>query len=104
MVAVSILALFIPLKVATPLAVLVSITIALIIVLQDWQKINLRSALGLLSASLFGIPFGLLLLANGGEQIAKAVLANLIILFSLYSLIIKMPPELKKDNLSWLIS
>ena len=44
LIAVPLLALFIPLKVAAPLAVLVSITIAAVVVVQDWRKIHVRSA------------------------------------------------------------
>jgi uncharacterized membrane protein YfcA len=44
LIAVPLLALFIPLKVATPLAVLVSITIAAVVVAQDWRKIHASSA------------------------------------------------------------
>ncbi|MEO6911942.1 MAG: TSUP family transporter [Edaphobacter sp.] len=44
--AVPLLALFIPLKIAAPLAVLVSITIAAVVVAQDWRKIHMRSTDG----------------------------------------------------------
>ena len=64
LIAVPLLALFIPLKVATPLSVLVSITIAGVVVAQDWRKIHLRSAGWLVFCSLFGIPVGLLLLID----------------------------------------
>jgi uncharacterized membrane protein YfcA len=61
LVAVPLLAFRISLPVAAPLAVLVSITVAAIVVAQDWRKIHLRSASWLVLASLFGIPLGLLL-------------------------------------------
>ena len=57
--AVPLLALLLPLRVTAPLAVLLSITIAGMIVIQDWQKIHLRSTGWLVLASLFGIPLGL---------------------------------------------
>ena len=60
--AVPLLALRIPLAVATPLAVLVSITIALVVVAQDWRHIQVRSVGGLLGSTVLGIPVGLLLL------------------------------------------
>lgn len=84
--AVPLLALRIPLAVATPLAILASITIATVVVVQDWRHIHVRSAGGLLASTLFGLPFGLLLLAAGRPQIMKAVLAVLLIAFSLYCL------------------
>jgi len=58
LIAVPLLAFLIPLQVAAPLAVLVSITIAAIVVAQDWQHIHLRSAGGLLVSTLFGLPLG----------------------------------------------
>ena len=40
LIAVPLLALQMPVEVATPLAVLVSITVALVVVLEDWHKIR----------------------------------------------------------------
>src|SRR6202020_3282904 len=102
LIAVPLLALFIPLKVATPLSVLVSITIAAVVVVQDWRKIHVRSAGWLVVCSLFGIPVGLLLLTSIHQQGVKIVLAVLIIAFSIYSLFGRKPPELKNDSGAWL--
>jgi uncharacterized membrane protein YfcA len=103
LVAVPLLALWIPLNVAAPLAVLVSITVAAIIVVQDWQKIHLRSTGWLVLATLFGIPLGLLLLTSSHQEMVKAALGLIIIGFSIYSLIGRAPAELKQDNLAWLL-
>lgn len=46
LVAVPLLAMRIPIVVAAPLAVLVSITVAGVVVVQDWQKIELRMPRG----------------------------------------------------------
>jgi uncharacterized membrane protein YfcA len=62
LIAVPLLALVIPVEVAAPIAVLVSITVAGIVVLQDWREIHVRSAGKLVFSSVFGIPLGLLLL------------------------------------------
>src|SRR5580698_1040397 len=64
LVAVPLLAFFIPLNVAAPLAVLVSITIAAIVVVQDWRHIHLFSTGWLVLPTLFGIPLGVLLLTS----------------------------------------
>jgi uncharacterized membrane protein YfcA len=103
MIAVPLLALFIPLKVAAPVAVLVSITIAAVVVVQDWRKIHVRSAGWLVASSLFGIPVGLLLLASSHQQAMKIALAICIIAFSAYSLLGRKPPELKSDSRAWLL-
>ena len=103
LVAVPLLALSLRLEIAAPLAVLLSITIALVVVAQDWRKIHVRSMGWLMAATVFGIPFGLLLLTSSHQQLTKATLAILIIAFSLYSLIGDRPPELRTDSLPWLL-
>ena len=107
LVAVPLLAFCIPLAVAAPLAVLVSITVAAIVVAQDWKKIHIQSAGWLLLASLFGIPLGLLLLTSTHQRAVKATLAVIILLFALYSLFGhkatgRAPLELQQDHRGWL--
>jgi hypothetical protein len=108
LVAVPLLAFFIPLEVAAPLAVLVSITIAGIVVLQDWKKIHLRSTGWLVLSTLFGIPLGLLLLKSGHQQALKGTLGLFIVAFSVYSLIGRgavggAPLELRRESRGWLL-
>jgi uncharacterized membrane protein YfcA len=101
LIAVPLLALFLPVEVAAPLAVLVSITVAAVILVQDWRKVHARSAWWLVLSTLFGIPLGLLLLKTASEQVVKAILAAVIIAFSLYSLLGRMELELKSDRWAW---
>src|SRR3984893_13399979 len=75
LVAVPLLALLIPVAEAVPLATLVSITVAAVVVVQDWRKIHIASAWRLVLATLLGIPLGLLLLTAVAERIVKAMLA-----------------------------
>jgi hypothetical protein len=103
LIAVPLLALFIPLQVAAPLAVLVSITIAAVVVAQDWRKIHVSSAGWLVAASLFGIPVGLLLLTSSHQKAVKIALGIFIVGFSVYSLLGRRPPELKEDSKAWLL-
>jgi uncharacterized membrane protein YfcA len=103
MFAVPLLALLIPLKVAAPLAVLLSITIAAIVVAQDWRKIHLRSTAWLVLSSLAGIPLGLSLLASGHQRLAKAGLALVIMGCSVYFLIDRAPFHLQRDSRRWLL-
>ncbi len=86
LIAVPLLSLFIPLRVATPLAVLMSITVAALVVAQDWRHIHLRSAAGLVAATVAGIPLGLLVLTHVHQEIAKCGLGVLIVLFAAFSL------------------
>ncbi len=101
LVAVPLLALVVPVGIAAPVAVLASITVALVVVLQDWRHIHLRSAARLVISTFFGIPLGLLVLKTVPEAIVKAVLAVVIIGFSIYSLVRPSHYELKSDSLAW---
>jgi hypothetical protein len=103
LVAVPLLAAMIPVREAAPLAVLVSITIAAIVVVQDWEKIHLRSTAWLLLPTLPGIPLGVLLLTHGPQRLVKATLAVLILAFSIYSLIGRTPLKLERDHRGWLL-
>ena len=103
LIAVPLLVLFIPLKVAAPVAVLVSITIAAVVVAQDWRKIHLRSAGWLVGSTLLGIPVGLLLLTSSHQKAVKIALGIFIVAFSMYSLLGRRPPELKTDSKAWLL-
>jgi uncharacterized protein len=101
--AVPLLALRIPLTVAAPLAVLVSITIAFVVVVQDWQHVHLPSVGGLLASTVLGIPVGLLLLKAGNPHIVKAALAVILICFSLYCLVGPALLTLQNDSKRWLL-
>ena len=85
LIAVPLLALTMPVKEAAPLAVLVSITIAFVILLQDWRLVHFRSAGWLVLFTLMGIPLGLLLLRTVSESAVKAILAAIIIAFSAHA-------------------
>jgi uncharacterized membrane protein YfcA len=102
LVAVPLLALAIPVTVAAPVAVLVSITVAAVVVVRDWRLIQLRSAAWLIGATIFGAPLGLLLLAQAPEQTTKAVLGIVIVLVSGYFLIVPRRSALTSDRFAWL--
>ena len=68
LIAVPLLAFCLPLEAAAPLAVLVSITVAGIVVVQDWKHIHLHSTGWLVLSTLFGIPLGLLLLTSTHQE------------------------------------
>jgi len=100
LVAVPLLALAIPVKTAAPIAVLASIAVALVVVLQDWRHIHLRSALWLVVPALFGIPIGLMALKTVPEHVVKLILAVVIIGFSAWSLVPRASLELKNERLA----
>jgi uncharacterized membrane protein YfcA len=99
LIAVPLLALSMPVQVAAPLAVLVSITVAVVVVIQDWRQVHFRSAGWLVLSTLFGIPLGLLLLKTVPESVVKSILGAFIIAFALYSLTGRKP-ELRNDRLA----
>ncbi len=103
LIAVPLLALRLPIEISAPLAALISITIALIVVVQDWRKIHLHSTGWLIFATLFGIPLGLTLLTSSHQRLVKAMLALVIIAFAVYSLIGEKPPQLTRDSKPWLL-
>lgn len=104
LVAVPLLALCIPLRVAAPLAVLVSITIAAVVVVQDWRHIHLRSVVWLVLATAAGVPLGLHLLIACPEALVKGCLGALILLFALYCLAGRLRFKLERDSQPWLLT
>jgi hypothetical protein len=85
---------------AVPLASLASITVACIVLAQDWRKVHVRSAGWLVISTFLGIPVGLWLLTAAPEAGVKAILAIVIIGFSSYCLISRSPYHLKDDRLA----
>jgi len=102
LVAVPLLSIFIPLGVAVPLSVLISVLVALVVVIQDHSKIQLNSAKWLILFALPGIPIGVLILIYGNELWVKTGLGTLIILYSLYAMFGKNSFRLNQDSKIWL--
>jgi uncharacterized protein len=103
LVAVPLLAMRVPIRVAAPLAVLVSVIVAGVIVVQDWRHVQVRSAGGLILSSLPGIPMGVWLLARGNDHAVKSVLGLIIVVFSIFSLANKSTVHFPEDRWGWLI-
>jgi uncharacterized membrane protein YfcA len=101
LIAVPLLSLLLPVKVATPVAVLASIVIALVIVIREREHIHFAAAKKLLLATICGLPLGLLLLRYGREEWIKAVLGILLLAFSVFSLVKPRTLPLKKDSWVW---
>lgn len=102
LVAVPLLILFIPLGIAVPLSVLISVFIALVVVVQDHKTIHLASAKWLILYALVGIPIGLLILKYGNEYWVKIGLGFLILSYSSYAIVVKNTLHLEQDNRVWL--
>lgn len=94
---------WIPLQTAAPLAVLASITVALIVVAQDWKHIHLRSALGLLLSTLLGLPIGLWLLTSSHQTALRFALGAVITLFSVYAAVVRRRMHLHIEGKGWMV-
>ncbi|HWK99616.1 MAG TPA: sulfite exporter TauE/SafE family protein, partial [Parapedobacter sp.] len=99
LVAVPLLALYLPIEIAVPVSVLASVFVAGVIVVHDWDKIHVRSAGWLVFFAALGIPLGLWLLINTDERWVKGLLAIVLIAFSVYSLSGKRPASLSESRL-----
>ncbi len=102
LVAVPLFVLFLPIEIAVPLSVLLSVLIALIVVVQDHKQIQFNSAKWLILFALPGIPIGIAILLYGNELLVKLGLGILMILYSLYALLGKQSIRLYKDSMFWL--
>jgi len=104
LVAVPLLAIVMPLQIAVPLCVLVSILVALIVVVQDHRVIHIDSAKWLIVFALLGIPLGLWLLVSADPRWVKVVLGGVIIAYSAYALVAKQSLHLEQDHRAWLFA
>lgn len=102
LVAVPLFILFIPLNIAVPLSVLISILVALVVVIQDHHHIHFSSAKWLILFAVLGIPIGLAILIYCDEFWVKIALGLLIICYALYSILGKNTQHLKTDSKLWL--
>ncbi|MGC8560779.1 MAG: sulfite exporter TauE/SafE family protein [Phycisphaerae bacterium] len=103
LILVPLLALRIPITVAAPLAVMVSVVAAGTVVIQDWRRIETSSVSVWLLATLFGIPLGFLLLTRVDAHIVKVILGTVIIAFSVFSIRGGSRRSFKKDHWGWLL-
>ena len=101
LIAVPLVAFVLPVEVAAPVAVLVSVTVAAIVLAQDWRHVNLRSAAWLVCSTVVGIPVGLLLLRSVPEPLVKAALGVVVAGFAALGLWRKAVYELRDDRFAW---
>lgn len=102
LVAVPLFILFIPLSVAVPLSVFISILVALVVVIQDHNQIHFQSAKWLIIYAFLGIPLGVFILLYGNDFWAKIGLGLLIICYSLYAIFARGKLYVESDSKLWL--
>jgi uncharacterized membrane protein YfcA len=101
LVSVPLLAMLIPVRVAVPLATLLSVTVAGLILARDWRHVHARSAWWLVLPTLPGIPLGLFVLTEARPPAVKAAMAVVIVAFSGYCLAGRRKPRLGDDRFAW---
>lgn len=102
LIAVPLVAFVLPVDIAAPVAVLVSITVAAVVLAQDWQHVNIGSAMWLVGFTLLGIPLGLLVLRTVPEPTVKGALGLLVVSFAALSLRKRRAYRLHDDRFAWL--
>lgn len=101
LIAIPILALFVDIRIATPLVAMAALTVILVILPKQWREIKFQSAWRLIAASCICTPFGLLFLKSAQDNLSKLILAGIIMLFSGYYLLRPGIIRLKTDRGAW---
>jgi uncharacterized membrane protein YfcA len=104
LVAVPLLALVVPIEVAVPLSVLLSVLVALIALVQDRASIELASAKWLIAFATLGIPIGLAILVYASAYWVRIALGILIVAYSVYALARRDALHLEADHKGWLFA
>ena len=87
LIAMPILALFLDMRIATPVVAFGSSLIAGCLLIGHWRSVQIRSAWRLIVSTIVGIPLGLWLLKGTYESVLKLILGAVILLFGAYRLI-----------------
>jgi uncharacterized membrane protein YfcA len=102
LLAVPLVAFVLPVDVAAPVAVLVSITVAAVVLASDWRHVQVGAAMRLTAFTLLGVPLGLWALRTVPEPIVKGALGAVVAGFAAFSLWRRQPFRLENDRLAWL--
>lgn len=99
LVAMPLLAFFLPLQSATPLMAIAALLIAIVILATEWQEVEFRAASILIIAGMIGVPIGIWLIGTVDPRVVKSCLGCLLVGFSTWSL--WKPRLLTLDNDRW---
>ena len=102
LIAMPLLAMVVGLQVATPLTAMGGTTIAIIILVKSWRKVEIKAAWRLVLTTLVGIPIGIFFLKAAPEILVKSLLGILITGFGLYNLLAPKLPKLLTDRWAYL--
>ena len=99
LVAMPMLVTILDVEVATPLVGLTMLTTIALLLVRAWRDLDVRAAMHLLAASIFGIPIGLLILRIAPYGLFKTGLGFLLIAVGLYNLRSSVLPRL--EHIGW---
>jgi uncharacterized membrane protein YfcA len=102
LLAVPLVAFVLPVDAAAPVAVLVSITVAAIVLASDWRHVHVGAAMRLTGFTLLGVPLGLWALRTAPEPIVRVTLGAMVAGFAAFSLWRQQPFRLENERLAWL--
>jgi uncharacterized membrane protein YfcA len=88
---------------AAAVVLLVSLAASTVNLAQDWRHLHLGGLGWMMVAAAAGVPLGYWGLTHFDERLIKGGLALLLIGFSVYSLLGRLPPELKHDYPLWVV-
>ena len=86
LVAMPLLVLLLPITAAAPLMAFAGCLMAVIILAQEWRKVDVRPVFLLMVAGMLGVPIGIWMARQVDDRIVKAVLGTFIVSFSVWSL------------------
>ncbi|MBI1314586.1 TSUP family transporter [bacterium] len=86
LIAMPLLAFILPLRTAAPFIAALSVFNALVILFHEWRHVSFGEVRPLILAALCGIPLGVWLLSDGDQRFVTALLAVLVLGFSIWNL------------------
>jgi uncharacterized membrane protein YfcA len=104
LVGLPLLLLFLPARTAVPLAVLWSVTIAAIVLVQDGRHVKFRSAAGLIATALPAVPLGIALLVVANNRLVKMLAGLLIAAYAAWSLFHRKSAATGPENRKMLVT
>jgi uncharacterized protein len=100
LIGMPLLTLVIDIQVAAPVSLMVSMTIAVFILAQNWRNVDVRIASRLIIPAFIGIPVGVFILKNAPEAIVLFILGVILILYGLYNLFVPLLSKQKTEEKS----
>jgi uncharacterized membrane protein YfcA len=95
LVAMPLLALVIPVRLATPVVAATATCMAVVMLARNWREVHVSSAWRLVLAAAAGTPLGLWFLKGAHEEVVQIVLAAVIAVFAVHSLVRPRPRHVR---------